>query len=230
MNGHIYFVGGNRGGVGKSIVTMAVLDFLRSHPVLLAETDTCTPDVAKAYRGSVPALELIDLDDADGWIALVNICEASAEKTVVVNTAPGNDRGVGRFSAILTGALPELRRKLTTLWVINRQRDSLQMLSDYMDVVRTGQVHVIRNGYFGCADHFELYNGSKLRARVEANGGHSLSFPVLADQVADILFNKRLPIGKALDDKTGPLNTGQRGALRAWRTEVGAVLRPVFSQ
>jgi Mrp family chromosome partitioning ATPase len=45
----LYGVGGSKGGVGKSIVAMAVLDSLleRGEPVLLVECDTSNPDVAK---------------------------------------------------------------------------------------------------------------------------------------------------------------------------------------
>ena len=65
----IYLIGGSKGGVGKSLVTMATVDYLqeRGESVLLIESDTSNPDVWKAYKESTET-ELINLDEADGWI------------------------------------------------------------------------------------------------------------------------------------------------------------------
>ena len=48
---------------------------------------------------------------------------------------------------ILLDSLRELARPLITLWVIRRQRDSLELLKDYMDNVAGGIIHVVENGY-----------------------------------------------------------------------------------
>ncbi|MGH7435886.1 MAG: hypothetical protein ACRENE_09450 [Polyangiaceae bacterium] len=48
----IYWVGGSKGGVGKSMMTLATLDYLleQGAKVVLVECDTSNPDVWKAYR------------------------------------------------------------------------------------------------------------------------------------------------------------------------------------
>jgi len=57
------------------------------------------------------------------------------------------------------------------LWVITRQRDSLELLKAFMEEVPKVDVHVVRNGYFGDERKFELHNGSKIREAVESRGG-----------------------------------------------------------
>jgi cellulose biosynthesis protein BcsQ len=49
--GRIYWIGGSKGGVGKSIMTVVTLDYLidAGEKVLLVECDTSNPDVWKAY-------------------------------------------------------------------------------------------------------------------------------------------------------------------------------------
>ena len=66
MARNIYLVGGSKGGVGKSMVTMATLDYLldRGESVLLIESDTSNPDTWKAYK-DVTETELLNLDEAD---------------------------------------------------------------------------------------------------------------------------------------------------------------------
>jgi MinD superfamily P-loop ATPase len=86
--GRIYWVGGSKGRVGKSMMTVATVDHLleQGAHVLLVECDTSNPDVWKAYREQVET-ELVDLDEADGWIHLVNTCDRHREGVVVANTA-----------------------------------------------------------------------------------------------------------------------------------------------
>lgn len=70
----------SKGGVGKSILSMLLADFLtqyRKRKIILVESDTSNPDVGKTFIHSdeVEVLSL-SLDEADGWIELVNYCEA----------------------------------------------------------------------------------------------------------------------------------------------------------
>ena len=225
MAKNIYLIGGSKGGVGKSMVTMAVVDLLLSmgESVMLIESDTGNPDVWKTYKEEVET-ELIDLDQADGWIELVNLCESRPDAVVVINTAARNNLGVSAYGETLNSTLAELKRKLVTLWVINRQRDSLELLKGYMDAIPNAAVHVVRNGHAGEEKKFELYNTSKLRKEVEDRGGRSVTFPDLADRVSDDLYSKRLSIAKASKE----LPIGNRAELLRWRGEVKKVLEDVL--
>ena len=223
----IYLVGGSKGGVGKSLVTMATVDYLleRGESVLLIESDTSNPDVWKAYKDTTET-ELVDLDEADGWIQLVNVCDSKPDSVVVINTAARNNKSISAYGETLSSTLDELKRKLITLWVINRQRDSLELLKEFMDAIPNTMVHVVRNAYFGEEKKFELYNGSKLRATVESRGGKSLTFPDLADRVSDDLYSKRMSIAVALKE----MPIGNRAELMRWRAEVKKVLETVVHE
>jgi hypothetical protein len=226
MDKPIYLVGGSKGGVGKSLVTMAVLDQLleQGQSVLFIESDTSNPDVWKAYKDTVVA-HLLDLDEADGWIELVNACDSAPESIAVVNTAARNNRGVSAYGQTLSSTLGELKRALVTLWVINRQRDSLELLKEYMTALPNAQVHVVRNGYFGDEKKFELYNGSKVRKAVEDHGGTSVTFPDLADRVSDDIYSKRLSIARASQE----LPLGNRAELSRWKGEVAKMLSGIIA-
>jgi hypothetical protein len=224
--GRIYWVGGSKGGVGKSMLTVAMLDYLleQGTRVLLVECDTSNPDVWKAYREHVQT-ELINLDEADGWIHLVNTCDRHREAVVVINTAARNNLAVKQFGGTLDRSLEELGAKLVALWVINRQRDSLELLREFIDAVPKAAVHVVRNGYFGDDKKFELYNGSKIREEVEGRGGKSITLPDLADRVADDIYVRRISLQVAAKE----LPIGNRAELGRWRGEVKKVLAGVLS-
>ena len=225
MAKRIWFSGGGKGGVGKSVVSIGLIDLALEHKddLILVESDTSNPDVYKMHKDEIRT-ELIDLDDANGWIDFINVCDNNPDSLIIVNTAARNNRGVAAYGATLSATLSELDRELITLWVINRQRDSLELLSDFMADIVGSKIHVVRNKYYGAEEKFELYNNSKLRTQVEAAGGTSLSFPDLADRVSDDLYSKRLSVRAAM--KVLPL--GNRAELTRWRLEVHKALGGVM--
>ena len=217
MNQPIDFVSGSKGGVGKSLTTMAALDSLTTEHryVRLLEADTTNPDVWKSYRRTVEG-EIVSLDEVDGWINLVNTCDANPFKVIVVNTPARNNDAVREHGGILLDALKELARPLITLWVINRQRDSLELLKNYLDTMTTGVVHVVRNGYFGDETKFELYQTSSMPETIQQQGGKTLFLPDLADRVTDELYSRRI----TLQEATQQLKLGDRIELQRWRTSI----------
>jgi hypothetical protein len=153
----------------------------------------------------------------------VNACDAQSFKTVVVNTPARNNAGVRKHGAILLNSLHELGRPLVTLWVINRQRDSLDLLSEYLDLMPGGIVHVVQNGYFGDEKKYELYQTSALKDRVEQQNGKNLFLPDMADRVTDELYSKRITLAQA----AAQMKIGDRVELQRWRTAVGEMLGSV---
>jgi MinD-like ATPase involved in chromosome partitioning or flagellar assembly len=224
MSNTILLIGGGKGGVGKSLMSMAVLDFLQAtgKRPLLVETDTSVPDVFKTYGESVGG-ELVNLDEREGWIDLVNLIESSPESTVVINTGARNQTGISNFGRTLSKALPELGRKLLVLWMIDRKRESLELLSDFTEAIPEAEVHVVRNMYLGAEKKFELYNASKMKSAIEAKGGRSLNLAELADRVTDAMNKHRLTIERAV----GELSLGDRMELERWRDECKTMLSGV---
>ena len=219
MTKPIYIVGGSKGGVGKSIVSMALIHCLTSgeKKVLLIDADTTNPDVGKTYGKSVETM-YINLDEKEGWMDMTNILAEHPDDTVVVNTPARSGEGVKCYGMILTDSLQELGRELVTLWVINSQRDSVQLLKEYLETIQAGTTHVLRNLYHGPERKFKLYNNSKIRSVVEETG-KTLNFPEVADRISDQLHSERMTIQKVIDDS--PL--GNRAEVNRWVKECGAV-------
>ena len=221
MSKALILVGGGKGGVGKSLFSMAVVDFLEStkEAPFLIETDTSVPDVFKTYRETIEG-ELVNLDEREGWIELVNLIESRPESTIVINTGARNQTGITNFGRTLRKALPELKRKLGVFWLIDRKRESLELLGDFSEALPEAEVHVVRNMYLGAENKFELYNGSNMRAAIERAGGKSLNFPELADRVTDAMNKGRLTISKACKE----LSFGDRIEVERWRDECREML------
>lgn len=230
MNARIFYVGGSKGGVGKSKLSFSLIDYLmeREKSVLLLETDTSNPDVYKTHhphKNERLVCKIADLDVPEGWIELVNAADEYPEHIVVINSAARSNTGIEKYGAMLRETLGELRRELITFWILNRQRDSLELLRGFLNAFPDALIHVCRNLYFGEPEKFELYNKSKAREIIEKKG-MSLDFPDLADRVADKLYSERMPVWTALAE----LPLGDRAELRRWRQKCAEMFQAALGE
>ena len=230
MNTPMYYVGGSKGGVGKSLFSFALVDYLlqQEKNVLLVDTDTDNPDVYKAHKDlALPNLrcEMNALDDADGWAELLDTVQNYPEHTVVINAAARTKTSTTSYGDIMQGALQEMQRELMVFWIINRHRDSIELLHSFQQAFPGVTVHVCRNMFFGEPQRFDLYNNSKARDAVE-KAGKTLDFPAVASRVADWLYSKRMSIRAAHPE----MPFGTRAELQRWRTRCAEMLTTVMEE
>ncbi len=235
----IIVIGGGKGGVGKSMVTMAMIDALLTdnESIVVVESDDSNPDIYKAVNGTVPC-EVCNLDDQSGYISLGGLIEKNEHSCLVVNTAARATNGLVKHSGILADVVEELGRELVMIWPINRQRDSLELLKVFLDkAVGYSKTYTVINTYFGPAEKFLRYfapltedeqkdttRKPKLRERVAG----TLIFPELNDLVSDKLIDERLAIWTA--DKSGKLTISERSALRQFREAAKKALEVIYGK
>ncbi len=209
----VIVVGGGKGGVGKSSVTIGVVDMLltRGEKVVLIESDDSNPDTYKVLN-TLTKSEICNLDTEEGHIKLCNIIENAKDAYVVLNTAARATAGMIQHGGILVDTVRELQRDLIMLWPINRQRDSLELLSEFLDNSEEYNVTVvIKNTYFGEPSKFIRYDNSKTKSRVTA----TVNFPELNDLLSDKLNDKR----RALNNAEG-LTIAERSVLQRYRNAI----------
>ena len=230
MNIPMYYVGGSKGGVGKSLFSFALVDYLlnQEQNVLLVDTDTDNPDVFKAHKSlELPNLFCLmnSLDDADGWADLLDTVQNYPEHTVVINAAARTKTSTANYGDIMQGALREMRRELSVFWIINRHRDSIELLYSFQEAFPDATIHVCRNLYFGEPERFDLYNNSKARETIEKTG-KTLDFQAVANRVADWLYSKRMSIHSAHPE----MPFGTRAELQRWRTRCAEMFGLVIGE
>ena len=241
-NNTIYVVGGGKGGVGKSLTAHALLDCLRT-PVLAQlpapepaprgicyiESDDSNPDLYKAVHDSFGVhAEVCNLDHEDGYVRLINTIGAltDAPVPVVINTAARATATLIEHGGLLAAAAQEQGRNLVMLWAINRQRDSLELLRQWLD---SGQaysaVYVVRNLYFGPPEKFDRYGSGKIKTEVAG----TIDLPELSSDVTDRMTDDRLPLWASADRNGQSIPWGNRLVLRAWRERIRKAFAPVFN-
>ncbi len=235
----IIMIGGGKGGVGKSMVTMALIDALLTdgENIVVVESDDSNPDIYKAVNKLVPC-EICNLDDQSGYIRLGGIIEQGKNACIVVNTAARATSGIVEHSGILADVSKELGRELVMLWPINRQRDSLELLKTFLDKARGyNETYTVINSYFGPEEKFSRYcipltedeqkeknRPPKIRERVTG----TIIFPELNDLVADKLIDNRLALWTA--DKSGKLTISERSVLRQFRESAKKTFEVIYGK
>ncbi len=217
IQNNVYYIGGSKGGVGKSLFSFALIEYLlnKEKNVLLVDTDTDNPDVFKAHKGlklSNLQCRLNSLDDADGWSDMLDIVQKYPEHTVVINAAARTKSSTASYGDIMSGALQEMERKLVVFWIINRHRDSVELLHSFQEAFPDVEINVCRNLYFGDTHRFDIYNQSKAKELAEKTG-KTLDFPSVGNRVADWLYSKRMSIHEAYPQ----MPIGTRAELCRWR-------------
>lgn len=176
----IVYIGGAKGGVGKSLLAMIALSYHAKADMfapILFETDTSNPDVLKSYAQELSTVqedhkgkgcEIFDFDvetECGRLGALRLITESLKEqpdRTIVINSGARNQKAVEKLRKAFTH-LP-----LITLWLVNTQADSVALLKEYLETIGDANTCVIKNGYFGEAAAFSFFDGSKTAKRVPA--------------------------------------------------------------
>jgi hypothetical protein len=107
---------------------------------------------------------------------------------------------------------------------MNRQKDSVSLLEDYLRHVSFGPVYPIRNEYFGEPDDFTLYakylgESGLLGSRVTK----TLDFPALPDIIADDFYTGGKTIPETVDD----LGAFAGQSFLSWRNQVYAMFEDI---
>jgi hypothetical protein len=224
MKDTIFYVGGGKGGVGKSMASMTLVQFLidqygDSKTIYLVETDDSNPDAGRVYRGKIPVTNAILDEDEKGWILVTSLIERSRDTLFVINSAARSNMGIRKNGRNLNAVLEngKIPYDLVILWPLNRQKDSVTLLEEFLRYVTYGSVYTIRNNYFGKPEDFALYEkhlteSEPLRSRVTK----TLDFPALSDVIADDFYTG----GKTIPETVEGLGAFAAQSFISWRNQV----------
>ena len=222
---NLIFCTGFKGGIGKSFMTATVIDYLesKSDNIVVVDTDSSIPDIYKTFKDTYKTYAC-DLNLDEGWSNLFSICEEHKDSAVVVNSAAGADKTFIQNIRHIELASEVLERKLISFFLLNDEKDSLNLLDKYYDathIIRNHRMAVIKNGYFGDDAVFDVYNTSHLKTKIELTGCVSYYLAALAPHVRQKIKLQR----KSFADAASILSFGDRIFLDAWRKRVHAFLR-----
>ena len=214
----VLFIGGSKGGVGKSLMAMIMLYYFinKGERPILIETDTDNPDVLKAYStregteitGKDCDIFVCNLDHDDGWEMVFDIINENPDRPIIINSGARNSMALTNYGDTLNEI-----EDFKTLWVINQKADSLNLLTRYMGIVQQ-PICIVKNGYFAPEENFREFDNSKA-ARA---GMESVFLPKATEALTDALYIKRRSLNEISNGKG--LTFGQRILARSWLNKI----------
>ena len=176
--GRVHLVGGEKGGVGKSVVARLLAQYWidRAIPWVGFDTDRSHGALLRYYSGFARPLEVTRMEDLD---QIVEALDDRIEE-VVVDLAAQTEASLAAW--LEAGEVPELLDQLGhSLWywyVLDDGKDSVRLLESLLERIdHSGHVVCVLN--HGRGREFVLFEEAKLRNRIEQVGGDVIELPEL---------------------------------------------------
>lgn len=217
---HVNFFHGDKGGVGKSFLAKAYIDYLLSRklPVTPIESDTRNPDIQRLFSKFTNVVA-VDLREEHGWARLFEYLE-SAEGNFAVSLPAGIGAQAERYGEIFLEAAKEHGVPITVWWVLSDGFDSTNFIERALrqDSGLIKQAVTVRNEFFG--PDFIQWRESSARKQFMDIGGQEIAFPMLTKRLADKVAERELTFSQACGD-TG-FSMFDRISLTRWVQQVHA--------
>ena len=213
---HIHFIGGEKGGVGKSLVARLLAQHCidQGWPLRCFDTDRSHGALLRYYADYTAPTPL---DAHDSLDRVLEAAMQAPEQRVLVDLAAQTQGSLGRWldDAGVAEAAAELGVALTYWHVMDAGRDSVQLLSAWLDGPGAAlPLVLVLNEVRG--EQFSLLADSGLQARAEAGpaGARTMRLRKLPDALLQKVDAQGASFWAAL--QPGPLGLLDRQRLKLW--------------
>jgi hypothetical protein len=216
----IHFIGGEKGGVGKSVVARLAAQYCidKAIPFVAADADGSHGTLMRFYSDFARPIDLGDVASADQILTLAT----ESDRRVVVDLPAQADRllaaWIGEAGVLELAAEADVR---VVFWhVIDDGKDALstldRLLARYGDRAR---YCVVKNA--GRGDYFGQFDASQTRAAAEALGATIIDLPALNGAVMQKIDRLDASFWAAANGTTGgpePFTRIERQRVKVWLT------------
>ena len=225
MKPTLILVGADKGGVGKTTASRALLDYFARKNVLTRAFDTENP------RGSLqrfyPAItEIIDLNNVAHQMRVLDTMETANVPVTVVDFKAGNlSYSLDLFERI--GVLEAARNGMFTLGLIHVVGPSIASLDEIGEIAKylSGVEYVVARNSLNDTNFFEWDDATYRKYFTQISKSHEIDIPKLNEMayeqvdVAGVTFKDFID-NRAADGSQGKFSFVLRGYVRKWCAEI----------
>jgi hypothetical protein len=225
MRPTLILVGADKGGVGKTTTSRALLDYFARKNILTRAFDTENP------RGSLhrfyPAnTEIIDLGQVADQMRVLDTMETAKVPVTVVDFKAGNlSYSLDLFDRI--GVLEAARNGMFTLGLVHVVGPSIASLDEIGEIAKylVGIEYVLARNAINETNFFEWDDTTYRKYFTQINRSHEIQIPKLNEMayeqvdVAGVTFKDFID-NRAADGSQGKFSFVLRGYARKWCSEL----------
>ncbi len=226
----IFFVHGDKGGVGKTEAAkrMAAVMLHAGRAVTLVDGDTKNPGLHFAFKHSGLDVQCIDVMTPAGRDALFDVIAESPGDVLIDLPARGSDvterlsrDGASEDGFSLELLLTEIEAELIIIFVIDQTRAPLAALRDELAALPAATRWIIVRNHREERD-FSLFDTTKVKVDLEARGAPIIDMIRLDPRVNDLMENAGLNLCSAqTSDRLSLLQKMRvQAAVRSWSEQM----------
>ncbi|WP_213958642.1 MULTISPECIES: mobilization protein [unclassified Variovorax] len=214
----INFIGGEKGGVGKSVTARVLAQYFidRSRPFVGFDTDRSHGSFTRFYEGFASP---VVVDSFEGLDTIVNGFEANPNQSVIVDLAAQTLAPLSSWikESDLFDVFKELGVAVNFWHVLDDGRDSTDLLGTLIDTFGTRPNYIVVQNY-GRGSDFGMLLGSQSLSKATAAGAQVIAMPRLHETSMRKIDAQNTSFWKAVNDKTGPAALGllERQRVKTW--------------
>lgn len=226
----IFFIHGDKGGVGKTEVAkrMAAVMLQNGQPVTLVDGDDKNAGLHAAFKHSGLDVQRIKVMTPTGRDALFDVIAESPGDVLIDLPARGSDvtarlnqDGASEDGFSLELLMDEIEAELTIVFVIDQTRSPLVALKDELAALPDATRWIIVRNWREDR-HFTLFDTTQVKSDLEAGGAAIIDMVRLDPRVSDSLENAGLNLITAqTSDKLSMLQKMRvKAAVRSWSEQM----------
>jgi hypothetical protein len=228
--GSINFIGGEKGGVGKSVVARVLAQYHidGNKPFVGFDTDRSHGSFLRFYGGYAHPTAV---DTYEGLDVIANAVEQNPQQNVIVDLAAQTFGPVSRWIADSNffEAVQEINVGVNFWHVMDDGKDSVDLLGRLFDTFGAAPKYVIVLNY-GRGTDFTIFNRSPERERAMADGAAIIEFPRLHDVCMRKIDQQNTSFWAAVNNRSAgedTLGLLERQRIKIWLRSAYEALLPV---
>ena len=226
----IYFIGGEKGGVGKSVVARVLAQYHIDHekPFMGFDTDRSHSSFIRFYGGYAHPTVVDSYESLD---AIANAVEQNPNQNVIVDLAAQTFAPVARWIAdsSLFEAFGEMNVVVNFWHVMDDGKDSVDLLERLFDTYGSAPHYAVVLNY-GRGSDFSIFKRSALYQRAIDTGAAIIEFPRLHDVSMRKIDQQNTSFWGAINNRTAGadgLGLLERQRVKTWLRNAYTALLPV---
>jgi len=225
----INFIGGEKGGVGKSVVSRVLAQYHidREKPFIGFDTDRSHSSFTRFYSSYAhPTI----VDSYEGLDAIVNAVEEKPDQNVIVDLAAQTFAPIERWIAdsSVFEALSEMNFAANFWHVMDDGQDSVNLLAHLLDTFGPVPKYFVVLNY-GRGSDFSILMRSSVYQRALAAGATVIEFPRLHDATMRKIDQQNTSFWAAANNRdagAGTLGMLERQRVKTWLRNAYEALAP----
>ena len=195
---------GDKGGVGKSLLTCALIDFRANQKgfdaskLVILDADPRNADVFRMFDGypQFGKVERISLASKEDWMKFIDrIQDEKGKGYDYILSLPAGIGGIlSKEGAKFGDLVGQLGHEIMMFWTIDRMPDSINLLKRALFDLggKVKQTILVKNLFFGDVESFTRWDNSYLRKLFLLQGGIESNLPELHEWVIDQVIGDQL--------------------------------------